>query len=339
MASNPFVSILVPVYNVELYIERCIRSIMSQTYAGKMECILVDDCGTDRSMAIAKHMIAEYRGPIDFRIVCHERNRGLAAARNTALEHATGEFVCHVDSDDWLENDAIENLVRVQQETEADIVSGNAMAHYPNRVEELIEPNYADKDEMIQQTIQLTLDHVIWRRLIRTTLYRNNGIIAVEGVNIGEDHYTLPRLVYYSKSFAKCDKVVYHYNCLNSNSYMHSSDTRFNFRRYRNDRDSIDFLIDFFTKQNEWDYVKELFKIKTNFIYKLFFSTLKMGDKTAYSELCSGWKSIDNTYKKAEGVSVFRAGLLSPSHYCLNRMRVFSRIVINKLFGIRRYNL
>lgn len=333
------VSILVPIYSVEQYIERCARSLFEQTYPN-IEFVFVNDCTPDRSVEVLKEVIEDYPEKKAFvKIINHKKNRGLAAARNTALEYASGEFVSHVDSDDWLENDAIENLVRVQQEKDVDIVSGNAIAHYSDRIEELIERDYMNKNEMVQQTIQRTNDHVIWRRLIKTALYRDNGVTAVEGINIGEDHYTLPRLVYYSKSFAKCDKVVYHYNCLNSNSYMHSSHKGFNFQRYRNDRDSIDFLIDFFTKHNEQDYVNELYRIKTDFIYKLFFSTLKMGDKKAYSELCLGWKSIDNSYKTAEGVSVYRAGLLSPSHYFLNRVRVFSRVMVKKLFGIRRYNL
>ena len=332
------VSITIPVYNVELYIADCLQSVMRQTYQGSMECILVDDCGSDKSMAIAEHLISEYKGPIVFRIVHHERNRGLAAARNTALEHVTGEFVCHVDSDDWLENDAIENLVRVQQETEADIVSGNAIAHYSDRVEELIEPNYVDKNEMIRQSLQLTLDHVIWRRLIRTALYRDNGITAVEGVNIGEDHYTLPRLLYFANSFAKCNKVLYHYNCTNDHSYMQSTGDSFNRTRYTSNIASINILIDFFAK-NSADYMDELYAIKTKYVYKNFFIVLKLGEKDAYNELCSDWKSIDDSYKKAEGLTTYRIGLLSSSKYSLNRIRVLSRIIVKKIFGIRCYNL
>lgn len=332
------VSIAIPVYNVEPYIANCLQSVMRQTYQGPMECILVDDCGTDRSMLIVEQLIEDYEGPIVFRILHHERNRGLAAARNTALEHVTGEFVSHVDSDDWLEDDAIENLVQVQQDTDADIVSGNAFAHYLERIEELVEPEYSDKNAFLLKTIQLSLDHVIWRRLIRTALYRVNGITTVEGVNIGEDHYTLPRLVYYSKSFAKCDKVVYHYNCLNSNSYMQSLRPAFDLRRYRNDRDSIDILIGFFSQQNEPNYVDELLSIKVKYIYKAFFPVIKEGNRLIYSEVCSDWQSIDNTYKIAMGISRGRNQLLTGGYF-VNRMRVLGRVFVKKLFGVRRYEL
>ena len=87
------VSILVPIYNVEKYIEKCLHSVMAQTYQGEIECIIVDDCGTDNSIAIAKRLIDGYNGPIEFRIIHHEHNRGLAAARNTAVAAAKGKFI------------------------------------------------------------------------------------------------------------------------------------------------------------------------------------------------------------------------------------------------------
>ena len=101
------VSIIIPVYNVEQYIGNCLRSVMRQTYQGAMECLLIDDCGTDDSIAVAEGMIREYNdnanlnlnanlnegGGIRFRIIRHERNRGLSAARNTGTFEAVGENI------------------------------------------------------------------------------------------------------------------------------------------------------------------------------------------------------------------------------------------------------
>lgn len=84
------VSIIIPVYNVAPYIEDCLRSVMRQTYAGPMECLIVDDCGTDESIHIAERLITEYNGPIHFDILHHNHNRGLSAARNTGIENAVG---------------------------------------------------------------------------------------------------------------------------------------------------------------------------------------------------------------------------------------------------------
>ena len=118
----PLVSILIPVYQVEDYIERCARSAFEQTYQN-LEFVFVDDGSTDSSIYVLKSVINDYPDLKDhIRIIRHPENRGLAAARNTAIKSCHGDFVMHVDSDDWLEPDAAELLVRRQQETEADII-------------------------------------------------------------------------------------------------------------------------------------------------------------------------------------------------------------------------
>ena len=338
MMNLPSISILIPVYNVEKYIADCLKSVMAQTYTGKMECLIVDDCGTDSSISIAEQLLSEYKGPITFQIRHHKHNRGLAAARNTAVEAAQGDFIVHIDSDDWVEPTMIEKLVSKQLETNADIVSCNAIAHYPTKDEILEEPDYASKDEMMRSLLQLTLDHVIWRRLIRTSLYKDNDITAVEGVNIGEDHYTMPRLLFYANSFAKCDTSLYHYNCMNVNSYIQSAETSFNAKRMMSDVASLDILIDFFGK-NAPAYLDQLFETKTGYIYDRFFTVLKLGDKGSYQEMSSNWETIDKRYKEQMGLNRLRYSLLVPSFYHINRIRVLSRIVTKKIFKVRLYNL
>ena len=108
----PKLSIIIPVYNVEPYIEECLQSVMRQTYGGKIECILVDDCCTDNSIKVAERLIEVYNGPIDFRVLHHEHNRGLSAARNTGMEVARGDYVYFLDSDDWISDDCIEKLAQ-----------------------------------------------------------------------------------------------------------------------------------------------------------------------------------------------------------------------------------
>ena len=91
------ISIVVPVYNVAPYVADCFYSIARQTWQGPLECIFVDDCGTDDSMSIVEHCIDDYSGPIDFRIVRHVHNRGLSAARNSGISAATGDYVYFLD--------------------------------------------------------------------------------------------------------------------------------------------------------------------------------------------------------------------------------------------------
>ena len=111
------VSILIPVYGVEKYIERCARSIFEQTYQN-LDIVFVDDCTPDKSIEILRRVLDDYpERKAQTRIIRHEHNQGLAAARNTAVAAATGTFLTHVDSDDWLELDAVEELVKKQVET------------------------------------------------------------------------------------------------------------------------------------------------------------------------------------------------------------------------------
>ena len=137
---NPMVSILVPVYGVEQYIERCARSLFEQTYPD-IEYIFVDDCSPDKSIEVLKKTIDDYpqRKP-NVRIVRHECNRGLAAARNTAVENCRTEFLMHVDSDDWIEMDCVERCVIKQQEENSDIVLFDFLMHHPKYIVEKKRP-------------------------------------------------------------------------------------------------------------------------------------------------------------------------------------------------------
>lgn len=116
------ISVIIPVYNVEKYVERCILSIMSQTYTESVECIVVNDCTPDNSMKIVEKMVYDYKGQIQFKLLYHEHNRGVAAVRNTGLDAASGDYIIHIDSDDYCEPDMLEKMYAKAVEEDADIV-------------------------------------------------------------------------------------------------------------------------------------------------------------------------------------------------------------------------
>lgn len=135
------VSIIIPVYSVSLYIERCIKSVMAQTYP-VMECIIVDDASPDDSIVKCERLVAEYNDNVDennnldlnlnekrrirFEILHHEVNRGLSAARNTGTDAATGEYIYYLDSDDEITPDCIEKLVYpIYKDASIEMVMGN----------------------------------------------------------------------------------------------------------------------------------------------------------------------------------------------------------------------
>ena len=120
------ISIIVPVYNVEHYIKECFDSIAAQTYKGEIECIFVDDCGKDDSVAVLEKLIAEHKGPIQFSIVHHEQNKGLSVARNTGIHHSSGDYLYFIDSDDTITPDCIEKLTALAEKYPGvDIVQGS----------------------------------------------------------------------------------------------------------------------------------------------------------------------------------------------------------------------
>lgn len=119
------ITIVIPVYNVEPYIEDCLKSVAAQTYKGDIECIIVNDCTPDNSCVIIERFKKEYNGNIDFKLLHHTVNRGLSAARNTGIDAATGEYIYFLDSDDEITPDCIELLAEPLKEQKYDFVIGN----------------------------------------------------------------------------------------------------------------------------------------------------------------------------------------------------------------------
>ena len=104
------VSIIIPVYQVSNYVERCLKSVIGQTFTD-FECIIVNDATRDDSIEKCERLIDGYDGPIRFRIIHHEVTRGLSAARNTGTTAAKGDYILYVDSDDVITKDCVEKLM------------------------------------------------------------------------------------------------------------------------------------------------------------------------------------------------------------------------------------
>lgn len=221
MNNSPSVSILVPVYGVESYIERCARSLFEQTYEN-LEYIFVDDCTQDRSIQVLLQVMDDYphRKP-HVNIVHHQSNRGISAARNTAVEHAETDFLIYVDPDDWIECNTVELLVKRQLETGADIVTPKPYVYLDGKVlTDWDEGDQYNRETTISKILGRSICHHLWCRLIRTSLYKENNVRCIEGVNVGEDLQTVVPLLYYSNKVAGVDTFLYHYRSDNAVSYM-----------------------------------------------------------------------------------------------------------------------
>lgn len=126
MKQSLLITIGIPVYGVEAYIEKCIKSVLAQTYSN-LEVLIIDDCCQDHSIEILR-MIIEKEQDSRFKIIRHDHNKGLGEARNTAIELAQGDYIYFLDSDDWIEPDAIEKMVAAIEEKKPDVVYASSYA-------------------------------------------------------------------------------------------------------------------------------------------------------------------------------------------------------------------
>lgn len=225
MTQEPYtVSILVPVYGVEKYIERCARSIFEQTYHD-LDIVFVDDCTPDKSIEILKRVLDDYpERKEQTKIIRNEQNQGVAAVRNTAVVKASGKFLSFVDSDDWLEIDAVEELVKKQIVSDADVVTGQGVRHNPTSWFYLSRPSFINRKDFILDMESESLNHTLWGRLIRKKMFIDNHVKADATINVGEDLLLMSKLAYFSKKNVWTKSLVYHYNCERTLSYTQSTD-------------------------------------------------------------------------------------------------------------------
>ena len=176
------ISIIIPVYNVEAYIQTCLNSVAAQTCTSEIECIIVDDCTPDRSCEVIQKFMATCHGSIVFKLIHHEKNSGLSAARNTGIQNATGDYLYFLDSDDWLELN-----------------------------EQSCLPDFSDdrkwiKKAMLYHKIPMTA----WNKLIKKDFIICNNLFFKEGIIHEDDHWMFYAAKYVSK-LAICKYNTYRY--------------------------------------------------------------------------------------------------------------------------------
>ncbi len=185
------VSIIIPVFNAENYVERCLDSVCAQSFCD-IECIVVDDASTDGSRRAVDRYVAAYRGPVRFRVVGHEMNGGQSAARNTGLRHATGDYVFFLDSDDAIVPGAIATLADLAtRHPDADFVQGNMLSADGNvspygRYSGM--PEYCTDRHQLEELILSYLVSSACNRLIRRTFITGHDLFFPEGM-LHEDMY------------------------------------------------------------------------------------------------------------------------------------------------------
>lgn len=205
------ISIIIPVYKVEAYIKRCIQSVATQEGIGSvchLECILVDDCTPDKSMEIAKEAIKSYEH-IHFVCLRHEVNRGVSAARNTGLEHATGEYVLFVDSDDYLLPNSVKAFAdEIIKTPTLDIVIGGTIVNNKTDIKkrELLE----DRESIIHGFLTMKYYITCWNKLVRRECLTGNNLLFIEDIYL-QDQPWLYFLAFHVDSMLLLPDATYFY--------------------------------------------------------------------------------------------------------------------------------
>lgn len=239
------VSIVIPVYNVEKYIIRCLDSVFFQTYKD-LEVILVDDCGSDNSIRLAQSYIAEKKLK-KWRIVSHEKNKGLSAARNTGLLASQGAYIYFLDSDDTITKDCIDDLVE-QMDEDSDFV----MSIFENVPAQATFQNFGrgklSQQELIRKYCRKELPWNAVNRLIRREFLMNNSLFFYVGI-LSEDLLWNFLLLAYTDKVILVDKITYHYY-INQNSIMNSCNYNY---KYAEDLFQIEKQMRIILKKNPID--------------------------------------------------------------------------------------
>lgn len=219
---NHKITIAVPIYGVEKYIARCANSLFQQSYQN-IEYIFVNDCTKDNSIQILKDVIDNYPNRKNqVKIINHKQNRGLGAARNTAVENATGDFIIWVDSDDYIKRETVSLSIKKQIVSDADIVTFDYLEDFGDKVidHHAVFPNTIE-DWKIKTIARQTVT-MIWCRLIRLSLYKDYNISVREGNDMGEDYQVITKLFYHANKAVGLNEQLYVYNRANEISYRNS---------------------------------------------------------------------------------------------------------------------
>ena len=198
------VSVIVPVYNAEDYLERCLDSVCNQTLKD-IEIICVDDCSTDNSLDVLNKYAEKHK---QIKIICHDKNQGESASRNTAFKEMNGEYVGFVDGDDAVDLDFFEKLYNGAMDTAADIVKGDMF---------IIDYSGRKLHDNIGEEIKKYNNILYFITRFTTAIYKSsvineNNIEFAYGVPLGADALFLNNIILASKSIHVVDNAFYHYH-------------------------------------------------------------------------------------------------------------------------------
>jgi glycosyltransferase involved in cell wall biosynthesis len=284
----PVVSIIVPVYNVELYLDRCLQSIANQTLMD-IEVIIVDDGSTDSSLEISNNFSIKYNHFLTYSKV----NEGQGIARNFGLEKATGKFICYVDSDDWIEPTLCEHMANVLQQTNADFANfgvdfNSEAGKVVKKIDKFEVSELAGDTIFLNALIDKYVMSISWNKIYRRNFLLDNRIIFPP-IRVNEDLFYSRAVASYAKKAVFISKVYYH-----ALVRAGSTSRKMSAQMFHTSKTLIQYEQEYFKKQLEVEVTQRYFcaHVVKLFSYMLIQASFRISDFTEYKSCFDIAKSV-----------------------------------------------
>ena len=213
---------MIPCYNAENTINKCLASLFENAVSEKCEFIIVDDCSTDGSVNMIEETVLKHPNLHDnIKVISHKTNMGLAKARNTAFEKASGDYIICVDSDDWVESDYLSLLYEAARKTDADLICCDYYVDTAKDKKRVCAFPGMDSSACLQRLSENKYYGYLWIKLIRRSVLIDNDITWVEGIDLWEDMVISCKILPYIKTISYVNKPLYHY-VSNPHSLVHT---------------------------------------------------------------------------------------------------------------------
>lgn len=218
----PKVSVILPLYNAEKHIEKCIRSLFVQTLLD-IEFIVVDDFSSDLSVPIIHRVLSEFpERKEQIRIYRNEKNLGPGDSRLLGIKESTGDFLCFIDSDDWVEQDMYEQMYNEAIKNNADIVVCNYYNEYTGLTQKRsFYPSSSPIDCLCRLYKKGYFSYALWCQMYHRTLFNASNILETESKKYAEDLWLNIGAYIHANSICFVSNYLYHYNRTNENSLIH----------------------------------------------------------------------------------------------------------------------
>lgn len=316
------ISVIVPMYNVQDVICRSVSSLYSQTMRD-FEIIFVDDCSTDSTLEVLKAQLKQHNEhSVTVKIISHEVNEGVAAARNTGLDNAAGDYIYYVDADDFIDPNALECLYTEGIRHGADIVGCEWLLSFSVKERYMRQPDVSTGEEAFIQMTNGVMRWNLWLYLAKRSLYEKNDIRFISGMNMGEDMMVMMKLMLFADKVQILHKALYHYIQTNQSSLT---------KDYRNYKYQITTNINAVECFLEGRYVEQMLKLKLAVKLPLLIS-----DKIIDYDEWQMWFPEANVLARSNyGVS-WRTFILQFAVYKKQYwlLKLYHRFVIRFIYGI-----